>query len=109
MKNTKQKSHLGLGVMIGTAIGVAAAVFMQSKQGEKTLKVLDQKAAVLQAKLARRLKNAEKMTKAKYAALVDEVTEYYVKSKDVTKKEVPEIKRYLMRKWKGIEKQLKTK
>ena len=109
MTDKKNQSHLGLGLMVGTAIGVAAAIFVQSKQGKEMIKYADKKAAVLQTKLMKQLKHAEKMTKAKYEDMIDEVTEYYVKSKDISKKEVPEIKRYLMKKWVEIEKQLKTK
>lgn len=105
----KKSSHLGIGLAIGTIIGVAAGLFVQSKQGDKLLKEIDKKAAVLQVKLMKQLKGAKKLTKAKYEDLVDEATDYYLKTKDVTIKEVPVIKKYMMNKWKEIEKQLKSK
>lgn len=105
----KKTSHLGLGLMVGTIIGVAAGLFVQSKKGKELLKDAEKKAAVLQAKLMKELKNAENLTKDKYEEIVDKVTNYYVKTKDVTKKEVPEIKKLMMKKWSAIEKQLKSR
>ncbi len=105
----KKSSHLGLGVAIGAIIGVAAGLFVQSKKGKEMMKDVEKKAMALQGKLMKELKNAENLTKEKYEVLVDKVTDYYVTSKDITKKEVPEVKKYLMKKWKLIEKQLKEK
>jgi gas vesicle protein len=105
----KKSSHLGLGLMVGTIIGVAAGLFVQSKKGKELLKDAEKKAAVLQNKLMKELKNAENLTKDKYEEIVDKVTNYYVKTKDVTKKEVPEIKKLMMKKWSAIEKQLKSR
>jgi gas vesicle protein len=105
----KKSSHLGLGLMVGTIIGVAAGLFVQSKKGKDLLKDAEKKAAVLQTKLMKELKNAENLTKDKYEEIVDKVTAYYVKTKDVTKKEVPQIKKLMMKKWSAIEKQLKSR
>ena len=105
----KKSSHLGLGLMVGTIIGVAAGLFVQSKKGKELLKDVEKKAAVLQTKLMKELKNAEHLTKDRYEDLVDKVTAYYVKTKDVTKKEVPQIKKLLMKKCTAIEKELKKR
>lgn len=105
----KKSSHLGLGLAIGTIIGVATGLFVQSKKGKEIVKDVEKKAVALQGKLMKELKNAEDLTKDKYEELVDKVTDYYVTTKDVTKKEVPEVKKYLMKKWTAIEKQLKSK
>ncbi|MBI5654689.1 YtxH domain-containing protein [Candidatus Uhrbacteria bacterium] len=105
----KKSSHLGLGLAIGTIIGVATGLFVQSKKGKELMKDVEKKAAALQTKLMKELKNAEDLSKDKYEDMVDKVTDYYVKTKDVTKKEVPEVKKYLMKKWSAIERQLKSK
>lgn len=107
--NEKKSSHLGLGVAIGATIGVAAGLFVQSKKGKELMKDAEKKAVALQGKLMKELKNAEDLTKEKYEDLVDKVMDYYIKSKDITKKEVPEVKKYMMKKWSQIEKQLKSR
>ena len=47
------------------------------------------------------------MTKKSYTALVDKIMAYYLTTKQITKKEVPQIRAFLMKKWKHVESQLK--
>lgn len=106
--NAKKKSHLGLGMAIGAAIGVAAATFLQSKKGKTFAKDLQKKTAELQGKVQAELKKAGIMTESKYKNLVDTVVAYYVKSKDIAKTEIPAVTNNLMAAWKTIEKELKS-
>ena len=46
----KKGSHVGVGMLIGAAIGVAAATFLQSKKGKELTKDLQKKTAALQKK-----------------------------------------------------------
>lgn len=103
----QKKSHLGLGVLIGATVGVATGLFVQSKKGKELIKDAEKKAMKLQAKLLKELNNVEALTKEKYEDLVDKVTDYYVDAKEITKKEVPEVRKTLLKKWSVINKQLK--
>lgn len=103
-----KKSHLGLGMLVGAAIGVAAASFLKSKEGQNFTKDLKKKTAALQSKINKELKKAGNMTEAKYKNLVDTVVAYYAKSKEIAKTEIPEVTQNLMSTWKTIEKELKS-
>jgi len=105
----KKTSHIGLGVAIGSLIGVAAGYFLQTKKGKAMIKDAEVHARKMQAMLMKQLKDAENLTKEKYERMVDDVVGYYSKTKHIAKTEVPDTKKYLMKKWSSIEKQLKTK
>ena len=107
-KDDKKKSHLGSGLMLGAAIAVAAAAFLQTKRGKEVKKDIEKKLGSIQKKLKVELKKAKAMTKEGYEELVDNVIDYYVKTKDVAKAEVPGVKKELMKSWKTIEKEMKT-
>lgn len=108
MENEKQSSHLGAGMLIGAAIGIAAAAFLQSKKGKVITKDVTRKTLALQKKVNSELKKYGHMTKDKYQDLVDKVVAYYVKTKDVATTEIPAVKKSLMGSWKNIEKELKS-
>lgn len=104
----QKSSHLGVGLLVGAAIGVASAVFLQSKQGKQITKDLTKKVAALQKKVAAKLKDVKMMTKEQYQELVDEIVAYYVKTKDIAKSEIPVVTKQLMSTWKSIESQFKS-
>ena len=97
MPDQKKSSHVGIGLVIGAAVGVATGLFLQSKKAQK-----------LQTKLMKELKSVENLTKDKYEDVVDKVTDYYVQTKEIAKKEAPEVKKILMKKWTEISKHLKN-
>lgn len=104
----KKSSHLGAGLLIGTAIGVAAATFLQSKKGKTITKDLKHKTSALQKKLNVELKKAGKVTQESYRDLVDQVIKYYVTTKDIAQKEIPAVRSTLMSTWKNVEKEIKA-
>jgi gas vesicle protein len=108
MSDMKKSSHLGVGLLIGAAIGVASAVFLQSKKGKTFTKDLQRKVMALQKKVNAELKKQGTMNKEKYEQLVDTVVAYYVKTKDIAKTEIPEVKKSLLASWKTIQQQLKS-
>lgn len=105
----KKSSHLGVGLLAGALIGMAAGLFLQSKKGKEMTKDLTKKATKLQAKLMKELGHVQDLSKEKYEEVVDSVTDYYVKSKEVAKNEIPEIRKFLLKQWSQIEKTLKAK
>ena len=104
----KSSSHVGIGLIIGAAVGVATDLFLQSKKGKDLIKDASKKASKLQTKLMKELKNVEGLTKEKYERVVDKVTDYYVDTKEIALKEAPQVKSILMKKWTEISKQLKN-
>jgi gas vesicle protein len=108
MSPTKKSSHFGAGLIAGALIGIGAALLAQTPKGKKMTKDMMKKASVIQSKLLKELKHGEKLTKAKYEDMVDTMTAYYLKSKDIVKAEVPEIKKFLMKNWALVEKQIKS-
>lgn len=109
MAASKKSSHMGAGLLAGAVIGMAAGLFLQSRKGKALTKDAQKKALVLQKQVMKKLEGLEEMSKEKYAEVVNHVLAYYEKTKEVTKKEIPEVRSYLMGRWKEIESALKMK
>lgn len=110
MALTKKKSGagaIGAGIAAGAILGLAAGLFLQSKKGKELTKDARKKALVLQKQVMKRLDDAGEMSKEVYEEIVDDVVKYYGKSKDLAAKEIPEVRSFLMGKWKEIEKAMK--
>ena len=107
MAQQKSSSHLGAGLMAGAILGVAAGFFLQSRQGKALTKDAQKKATQLQMQVMKKLQDMEHLTKEKYIEVVDHVLAYYGKTKEVATKEVPEVRAYLIGRWKSIEAQYK--
>lgn len=103
----KKSSHLGVGMMVGSMVGLAAGFFLQSRKGKELTKDAEKKAVQLQGKIMKKLETMDVLSKEAYAEVVDEVLAYYEKSKEIAKKELPEVRASLMKKWKVIEAKLK--
>ena len=107
-KQPTNKSHLAAGLIAGAALGVAAAYFLNTPKGKKMLQHAEKKAMEMQRKLMRELNKTEHLTKDKYTQIVENIVKYYAKTKEISSSEVPEIKRYLLGKYKQIEKEYKS-
>jgi len=103
----KQSSHLGAGLAAGAILGLATGLFMKSRKGRELTKDAQKRAMVLQRQVMKKLKTGEDLTKEKYEEVVDHILAYYTKSKQLAKKEVPEARKFLLGRWKGIEAELK--
>ena len=102
-----KKSHIGAGLAAGAILGLATGLFLQSRKGKELTRDAQKKAVLLQKQVMKKLKNIEKMTKGDYEEIVDHVLGYYAKTKEVAQKELPEIRSFLMKRWKDIEGELK--
>jgi gas vesicle protein len=108
MENMEKKGGaLGAGLLAGAAIGMAAGFFLQSRKGKALTKDAQKKAMLLQKQVAKKLAGLEDLSKDKYAEVVDHVLAYYEKTKEVAKKEMPEVRAYLLKQWKQVEGALK--
>ncbi len=88
-------------------MGLAAGFFLQSRKGKELTKDAEKKAVQLQGKIMKKLEKMNDLSKEKYAEVVDDVLAYYEKSQDIAKKEIPEVRAMLLKKWKAIEGKLK--
>ncbi len=104
----KKSSHLGVGLLAGAILGVAAGLFLQSKDGKQMTKSLQRKALKLQTKLMQELQKLETLTQDKYTKLVDEMMKFYLKTKEIARQDVPQVRQFLLQKWSHIEQQLKA-
>lgn len=104
----KKSSHLGAGLLAGAILGIAAGLFINSPKGKKMTKDVEKKMQALQKQLMKKLKDAKGMSKEKYEELVDDMMDYYAKTKQLAKDEMPQVREYLLKKWKEIEKQMKS-
>ena len=102
----KASSHIGAGLAAGAVLGLAAGLFMQSRKGKELTKDAQKKAAQLQKQVMKRLEAAGEMSKEAYTDMVGEVVEFYQKSKDIATKEAPEVRKYLLSRWKDIQSQI---
>lgn len=103
-----KKGLIAAGIVAGAALGVATAFYLNSPKGRKMLQKAEKKAMELQKKLMKELSKTKNLTKEKYADIVDKLVTYYTKTKDISSSEIPEIKAYLLDKWKTIEKEYKS-
>lgn len=103
-----KKGLLAAGLVAGAALGVATAYYLNTPKGKKMLQQAEKKALELQKKLMKELSKTKKLTKQSYEEVVEKLMNYYVKTKDISASEVPEIRDYLMSKWKQIEKEYKS-
>ncbi len=99
-------SHIGVGLAAGAIMGLAAGLFLQSRKGKELTKDAQKKAAFVQKQVMKKLKHAEALTKDKYADIVEDLLAYYAKSKDLAAKEIPQVRSYLLKRWKDIEQEL---
>jgi gas vesicle protein len=104
----KQKSHLGLGLIVGAVIGLASASFLHSKKGKALAKDLKSRTAALQKKVLSELRKGEELTQKRYKEIVDSVVSYYATSKEIAKTEIPAVKKSLLATWKTVQKELKS-
>lgn len=78
------KTSLLEGAIIGTALGVAAGLFLGSKKGKKLQKDIKDKAAGFYAYVAPKLKKMKKLGEKEYAAFIEGAVRNYSKAKKFT-------------------------
>ena len=93
---------MGAGLAAGAILGLAAGLFLQSRKGKELTKDAEKKAKMLQKQVMKKLETAGDMSKEKYTEMVDQVVEFYQKSKDVASKEAPQVRKYLLGRWNEV-------
>lgn len=102
----KKKGHFGKGLIAGAIFGIAAGIFMSSRDGKKMAQKLELQAKGIEAKLRNEFKKKADLTKDAYSESIDSVLAYYLKSKKIAKTELPSLKRYLEDKWSLVKDEL---
>lgn len=102
------KGLLAAGLVAGAALAVGTAYYLKTPKGKKMLHDAEKKAMAMQKKLVKELNKQKKLTKENYEEAVTKVMAYYAKTKDIAAIEVPEVREYLLSKWKDVEKEYKT-
>ncbi|MBD3251175.1 hypothetical protein GF380_01750 [Candidatus Uhrbacteria bacterium] len=105
-KSKKKNSHMGKALLAGAVFGLAAGIFMSSKEGKKMAKNLQTKAKQIEKQLLKEFKKKKEMTESAYEEAIDTVLEYYVKSRKLAKTEIPALRKHLLSKWKLIKSEL---
>jgi len=108
MAQQKPSSHLGAGLAAGAVIGLATGFFLNSRKGKVLVADAQKKSKLLQKQVMKMLADAGTLSEQKYEEIVDKVVAYYAFSKEIAVKEIPEVRKYLMSQWKGIESQLEN-
>lgn len=106
-KDKKKKSHFGKGLMAGALFGIAAGIFMSSREGKQMADKLQKRAKEIETRLKAEFKKNKDMSEKNYKESIDTVLAYYIKSKKIAKAEIPALRRYLLGKWKFIKAEMK--
>ncbi|MFZ6015121.1 MAG: hypothetical protein ACOYUZ_02070 [Patescibacteria group bacterium] len=102
------KGLLAAGLVAGAALAVGTAYYLKTPKGKKMLHDAEKKALAMQKKLVIELNKQKQLTQKNYEAAVKKVMAYYAKTKDIAATEVPEVRDYLLSKWKEVEKEYKA-
>jgi len=106
-KDKKKKSRFGKGLMAGALFGIAAGIFMSSKEGKRMADKLQKQAKEIESRLRNEFKKKKELSEQTYAESIDSVLAYYMKSRKIAKSEIPALRNYLMGKWKLIKMEMK--
>ncbi len=98
MKKVK-KSHSGGALIAGAIFGLAAGIFMSSHEGKRMAGRLQQRAKEIESRLRKEFDKRKTNTQGAYTESIDSVLAYYLKSKEIAKSEIPQLRSYLMGKW----------
>jgi len=101
------KSHFKGGLIAGALFGLAAGIFMTSKQGKQMAQQLKSRAGEIQMRIDKEFKKHKKLTESSYKEAIDTVLAYYLKTKQIAKEEIPSLRRYLLTKWKDVQREYK--
>jgi uncharacterized protein YktB (UPF0637 family) len=107
-KEKKKKSHFGKGLLAGALFGLAAGIFMSSKEGKDMANKLQKRSKEIETKLRNEFKKNKVLTEDAYKESIDTVLAYYLKSRKIAKSEIPALRRYLLSKWKLVKSEMKS-
>jgi hypothetical protein len=95
----KPHRHTGRTLIAGAIFGLAAGIFMSSREGKRMAGRLQIRAKEIETKLRKEFEKRKTATESAYAESIDSVLAYYLKSKEIAKSEIPQLRTYLLGKW----------
>jgi hypothetical protein len=99
--------HWAPALAAGIATGLAAGLFIRSKNGQRMTEDAKKMAAQMQKQLMKKMEQVKDLTQEKYQELVDDIVERYQGTKDLAASEIEDLKMYLLDQWDDIRSQLK--
>jgi hypothetical protein len=107
MKKVK-KSHSGKALLAGAIFGLAAGIFMSSHEGKRMAGRLQLRAKEIESRLRKEFGKRKAATQGAYAESIDTVLAYYLKTKEIAKSEIPQLRNYLLGKWSHVKEEMGT-
>jgi gas vesicle protein len=100
------KSKFGKGLMAGALFGIAAGIYMASKEGKQLTDKLKKRSNEIEKRIRGEFKKQKGMTQKAYNDSINTVLAYYLKSKKIAKTELPDLRKYLLAKWELVKDEL---
>ena len=100
------KSKFGKGLVAGALFGIAAGIYMSSKEGKQLTDRLKKRSTEIEKRIRAELKKQKAMSQTAYNNSIDTVLAYYLKSKKIAKTELPDLRKYLLAKWELVKDEL---
>jgi hypothetical protein len=102
----KPHKHTGSTLLAGAIFGLAAGIFMSSREGKRMADRLQSRAKEIESRLRREFDKRKTATESAYAESIDSVLAYYLKSKEIAKSEIPQLRTYLLGKWGHVKEEM---
>lgn len=106
-KNVKNKLKFIGGAVVGTALGIAAGLFLSSKKGKEMTSKAKEKLSDFYVYISPELKKIKEMGEREYNEFIEKAGEKYSKAKKLTEKEAKELIKEAKSAWKQIIKNAK--
>lgn len=100
------KSKFGKGLVAGALFGIAAGIYMASKEGKQLTDKLKKSSTEIEKRIRAELKKQKSMTQKSYNDAIDTVLAYHLKTKKIAKTELPDLRKYLLAKWELVKDEL---
>lgn len=104
----EKKSHGGKALLAGAIFGLAAGIFMSSHEGKRMAARLQTRAREIEGQLRKEFMKRKAATQETYVESIDTVLAYYLKSKEIAKSEIPQLRSYLVGKWAHVKHEMTT-
>jgi hypothetical protein len=104
----EKKSHSGKALLAGAIFGLAAGIFMSSHEGKRMATRLQTRAKEIEGRLRNEFMKRKTASQQTYVESIDTVLAYYLKSKEIAKSEIPQLRSYLLGKWSHVKNEMAT-